>query len=127
MYYDGATKPGTYTDVIELEAANCKDVIVHTLIVKLADALVDVMATDLVLYPNPVNVSETLYIDAEFTTTEREGLLVEVFNTVGQKVYTTTPSQYPIEITGLKDSGVYIVRVQAGNGNIYQGKVIVKW
>jgi hypothetical protein len=27
----------------------------------------------------------------------------------------------------LKDSGVYIVRVQTGNGNIYQGKVIVKW
>lgn len=126
LYYDGATKPGTYTDIIELEAANCKDVIVHTLVVELADALIDVMATDLILYPNPVNVSETLYIDAEFTTAEREGLLVEVFNTVGQKVYTTTPAQYPIEITGLKDSGVYIVRVQTGNGNIYQGKVIVK-
>ena len=126
MYYDGSTKPGTYTDIIELEAAYCKDVIVHTLVVELADALIDVMASDLILYPNPVNVSETLYINAEFTTAEREGLLVEVFNTVGQKVYTTTPVQYPIEITGLKDCGVYIVRVQTGNGNIYQGKVIVK-
>ena len=126
LYYDGATKPGTYTDVIELEAANCKDVIIHTLIVELADALVDVMATDLILYPNPVNTAETLYIDAEFTTSEREGLSVEVFNTVGQIVYTSTPIQYPIAIEGLKDSGVYIVRVQTGDGNIYQGKVIVK-
>ena len=39
LYYDMATAPGVYTETIEVVAENCKDVIVHTLVVELADAV----------------------------------------------------------------------------------------
>ena len=45
---------------------------------------------------------------------------------VGQRVYSDEPSIYPIEINTLTQRGVYLVRITAGNGNIYQGKVVVK-
>ena len=51
--------------------------------------------------------------------------MVEVFNSIGQRVYMDTPSIYPIEINALNDSGVYVVRVVTGNGKSYQDKIII--
>ncbi len=126
LYYDIATPAGTYTETIEVVAENCKDVIVHTLVVEMADAVENVEAMDLVLVPNPVKVNNTLYVEAEFTVNERKGMLVEVFNAVGQLVIEDTPEVYPVAIKGLSERGVYIVRIITGEGNVYQGKVIVQ-
>ena len=126
LYYDGATAPGTYKETIILEAENCKDIIVHTLVVLYADAVDNVKSLDLALLPNPVNVNSTLYVEADFTVSERKGMLVEVFNAVGQRVYMDTPSVYPVQINGLSERGVYVVRIITGEGNVYQGKVVVK-
>ena len=84
------------------------------------------MKTNLILHPNPVKIKETLYIEADFIVSEQQGLLVEVFNSVGQKVLSTMPKQYPIQLKGLDERGVYIIRIQTVDGNVYQGKVIVK-
>ena len=126
LYYDIATKPGTYVETIEIEVGNCKDIIIHTLIIELVDAVEDVMKTNLILHPNPVKIKETLYIEADFIVSEQQGLLVEVFNAVGQKVLSTMPKQYPIQLKGLDERGVYIISIQTVDGNVYQGKVIVK-
>ena len=126
LYYDKATKPGTYVDTIVIETENCEEVIVHTLIVEEGTAVDNVNSYDLVMVPNPVTVNGTLYINAEFTSEERDGLVVEVFNAIGQRVYVEYPSIYPIEITGLAERGMYIVRIIAGDGKSYTGKIIVE-
>ena len=126
LHYDVSTTPGTYKGTVVLEAENCKDIIEHTLVVLLEDAIDNVEETELVLIPNPVNASGTLYVEAEFTVDEREGMLVEVFNSIGQRVYVDAPSVYPVEINGLSERGVYVVRIITGEGSIYQGKVVVK-
>jgi hypothetical protein len=126
LHYDAATTPGTYKGTVVLEAKNCKDIIEHTLVVLLADAIDNVEETELALIPNPVNANSTLYVEAEFANNEREGMLVEVFNAIGQRVYVDTPNVYPIAINGLSERGVYVVRIITGEGSIYQGKVVVK-
>ena len=126
LHYDVATAPGTYKETIVIEAENCKDIIEHTLVVVLADAIDNVEQTDLMLIPNPVNANSTLYVEADFTANERKDMLVEVFNAVGQCVYAETPVVYPIAIDGLTERGVYVVRIITGEGTMYQGKVVVK-
>lgn len=126
LYYDESTEPGVYVDTITINRDGNVFVVVHTLTVKQGTPVDNVVDFDLIMIPNPVRVNNTLYINAQFTIEERSGLIVEVFNAVGQRVYMDAPSIYPIEINGLNNSGVYVVRVVTGNGNLYQGKVIVK-
>jgi hypothetical protein len=126
LYYDKSTRPGTYVDTIVVETENCEEVIIHTLVVDPGVSVDNVNSSDLVMVPNPVAVNGTLYINAEFTAEERDGMVVEVFNAIGQRVYVEYPSIYPIEVTGLSERGMYIVRIIAGNGKSYQGKIIVE-
>ena len=126
LYFDKTTDPGTYVDTIVVETENCEEIIIHTLIVKQGVAVDNVNSYDLIMVPNPVTVNGTLYINAEFTPEERDGLVVEVFNAIGQRVYVEYPSIYPIEITGLAERGMYVVRIIAGDGKAYTGKIIVE-
>ena len=126
LYYDVATQPGKYVDTIVVEVEDCKDIIIHTLIVELSDAIDYATNKDLVLVPNPVNANSVLFVEAEFTVEERRNMEVEVFNMVGQRVLVETSVSSSIAIEGLNEEGLYIVRIIAGNGKIYQGKVIVK-
>ena len=126
IYYDENTKPGVYVDTLVLEKDGNEFVIIHTLIVEKGTAVDVVRNFDLIVVPNPVVANHTLYINADFTVEEREGLMVEVFNSVGQCIYVDTPNIYPIEINGLNITGVYVVRVVTGDGKSYQGKVIVE-
>ena len=126
IYYDENTKPGVYVDTLVLEKDGNEFVIIHTLTVEEGTAVDVVRNFDLIMVPNPVVANHTLYINADFTVEEREGLMVEVFNAVGQRIYVDTPNIYPIEIDGLNITGVYVVRVVTGDGKSYQGKVIVE-
>ena len=127
LYYDENTQPGTYIDTLDImNEDGSKYVIIHTLIVHLYDAVDNISVNDLMLLPNPVNVNNTLLVSAEFTSEESVGLYVEVFNAVGQRVYVDTPSVYPIQISGLSERGIYMVRVTTGTGKLYHGKVVVK-
>jgi hypothetical protein len=127
LLYDETTQPGTYVDtLVILNDDESKYVIIHTLIVHLYDAVDNVSVNDLMLLPNPVNVNSTLLVAAEFASEEREGLSVEVFNAVGQRIYADRPMVYPIQISGLSESGIYMVRITTGTGKLYYGKVVVK-
>jgi hypothetical protein len=124
----GLSEAGTYTLPLKSKVGDCDSTI--TLNLKVIDptqvAIGNVNTVDLTLVPNPVESGNTLFVNAEFTKEQTEGLLVEVFNAVGQRVYSDEPSIYPIEINTLTQRGVYLVRITTGNGNVYQGKVVVK-
>ena len=100
--------------------------VVHTLTIEKGTAVEDVNVFDLIMVPNPLKANSTLFINADFTVEEREGLVVEVFNAVGQRIYVEIPTIYPIAVEGLNATGVYVVRVITGNGKYYLDKVIVE-
>ena len=124
--YDESTAPGVYVDTITVVKDEAVYVIVHTLTITQGTAVDDTRNFDLIMVPNPLKVNSTLFINADFTDVEREGLLVEVFNAVGQRIYVETPTIYPIAVEGLNTTGVYVVRVITGNGKSYLDKVIVE-
>ena len=126
LYYDEMTAPGKYVDTIVVEVDNCKGIIVHTLVVELADAIDYVNKKDLVLAPNPVNANSILFVEADFIEFDNQDVIVEVFNTIGQRVMVDVSLTNPIQIEGLSEEGLYIVRIIVGKGKVYQGKVIVK-
>ncbi len=76
--------------------------------------------------PNPIRGGETTYIVKEWSAEEQQGLVVEMFNSLGQKLSSFRPAVYPIIISDLNVSGVYYIRIIDGTGNIYTGKLIVK-
>lgn len=84
------------------------------------DAISNIVAENLEIAPNPVQVGETLNVltdlmAGEFTAT--------VYNAIGQEVYTVT--EFTTVLPGLPASGIYMVRIQTGK-NLYEGKVLVK-
>jgi hypothetical protein len=121
------TESGVYTDSL-VNQYGCDSVVVLTLTVEPTSdvALENTELVELVLTPNPVQVGEELLINATFSAEELDGMVVEVFNSVGQCVYTSQPVVDPIAITGLPQAGVYMVNITTASGNRYQGKVIVK-
>lgn len=123
--YDKNTAVGTYTDEFVVEREGCSSVVMLTLEVGEPVAVDKVELTDLVLYPNPVYAGDVVNIEGDFTMEELDGMYVEVYTMLGSCIYssqfTTINSQLTIE-----NRGLYIVRVVAGNGTIYQGKIIVK-
>ena len=123
----GLTVAGTYTTPYLESVDGCDSTI--TLILTVGDVSVavdNVVANDLILVPNPVKIDGKLYVQSNFTKEDRNGLVVEVFNSIGQLVYVEEPTAYPIIIEGLNQRGVYLVRITSGRGNIYQSKVVVE-
>ena len=86
-------------------------------------AVENVTLTDLVFYPNPVSAGESIYIEGNFTQAELDGMHVEVYTMLGSCIYS---SQFSTSKLSIENRGLYIVRLIAGNGTIYQGKIIVK-
>ncbi len=134
--YDENTTVGEYTSNVTLtDSEGCKYVVVYTLIVE-SDEVIDdeeestsvsnLSTKDLAIYPNPVSSGATLYISADFTAAERDGMVIEVINSVGQCVIKEFATTDPIEINGLSQAGVYIVRITTGIGETYISKVVVE-
>jgi hypothetical protein len=127
VYYDENTEPGVYIDTIYMDLDSCENcVIIHTLTILVADAVNDVRIYNVSLVPNPIKANEVLYVNADFTELESKGLIVSVFNTLGECVYIDKPMMYPIKIEDLDQTGFYIVRILTGDGKTYQGKIIVE-
>ncbi|MFI3297939.1 MAG: fibronectin type III domain-containing protein [bacterium] len=117
---------GTYEFAID-NGTDCPDIEILTLTVIEGDVAVDnTRILDLTIYPNPLAAGATLYVDAEFTAAERDGMVVEAMNMVGQRIVSAQPTTDKITINGLTQSGLYIVRITTGTGVQYIGKVIVK-
>lgn len=81
---------------------------------------------ELVLYPNPVAEGQPVTIEYEFTEKQKKGLYFDVYNSAGLKVYSGTPTQYPIEIPGQKKKGYYFILITTGEDKNLGSKFIVK-
>lgn len=84
------------------------------------DAISNIVAENLEIAPNPVQVGETLNVLTDLTAGE---FTATVYNAIGQEVYTVT--EFTTALPGLPASGIYMVRIQTGK-NLYEGKVLVK-
>lgn len=78
------------------------------------------------IIPNPVKAGERALIKYDFDERERNGLLVEMFNSTGTRIYAVRPESYPIYINGLNRSGIYFIRISTGTNKIFTSKLIVK-
>ncbi|HEX7903959.1 MAG TPA: S8 family serine peptidase [Chitinophagaceae bacterium] len=77
-----------------------------------------------ILYPNPVQQGQTLFIlPADLSQTTR----LQVINTMGQKVYETEVDNLPAPIsTGKLSKGIYLFRFIKEDGNTSVFKVLVQ-
>ena len=52
-------------------------------------------------------------------------MYIEVYTMLGSCIYSSQSTSLNTQLS-IENRGLYIVRVIAGNGTIYQGKIIVK-
>jgi hypothetical protein len=115
------TKPGTYTGTF-VTTQGCDSVVNLTL--QVSTSVLSVEASQLVIVPNPVQVGEVAYIqfDSEFSILNSE---FSILNSLGQTIYSGTPTSHPIAIHAILPRGIYIIRLTTDDGAVYQGKLIV--
>ncbi len=79
----------------------------------------------LVMFPNPVRAKHNFktYIA---NATDEVCSRVEIFNTLGMKVYTQTCDMSSMEIMAPAAAGIYIVRIISDDGRLFSGKLIVE-
>ena len=101
---------------------------VHSLTLKVEEpvGLVQVRETEFSIYPNPVKLHGEVMVDGNFTETEMEGMVVEVYNSLGQGVKTIRPNTMPVRIDGFDASGVFSVRITTADNRVVYGKVVVR-
>ena len=119
------TELGIYTEEFFVEREGCSSVVMLTLEIGESVDIEDIDLAEWVIYPNPVRVGEMLYIEGNFSKDELDGMQIEVYTMLGSCIYSsqfsTHDKQFSIDVQGL-----YVVRLVAGNGNVYQAKIIVQ-
>ena len=114
---------GTFTGVFE-SVQGC-DSIVH-LNVQIQTGLQMVHAGDLILKPNPVQRNHEITVDYQFTAQEREGMRIEVTNSLGQIISIQTQIAEQVTVNPIPVPGFYTVRIVTGDNKYYTAKVLVK-
>lgn len=114
---------GKFTATFE-SAQGC-DSIVH-LNVTINTGLEMVHAGDLMLLPNPVQRNHEIFVDYQFTAQERDGMRIEVANSIGQVISIQTEVAEQVTINPIPVSGFYTVRIVTGDNKYYTAKVLVK-
>ena len=118
------TQAGEYQGHFFTEGFGCDSIV--TLILSVGTGVEGSYVLPIVVAPNPVLGGQSTYVTHEWTAEEQNGMRVEVLNSVGQVVEVFTPATYPIEVKGINVSGIYIIRVTSGTGNVYLGRLVVK-
>lgn len=77
--------------------------------------------------PNPVKLGSPTYVNYNFNDLDKDGLYIEVFNSVGTLVYSYHPDTYPVNIGEFVGStGLYVVRIITGTNKVLLAKLIVQ-
>jgi hypothetical protein len=79
----------------------------------------------LTLRPNPVEKDQVIAVDYNFSAQEREGMIIEVVNSLGQ-VVRRQPAAEVVVVEPIRVSGFYTVRFITGENTYYTAKVLVK-
>ncbi len=114
---------GTFKGVFE-SAQGC-DSIVH-LNVQVQTGLQMVDAGSLILRPNPVQRNHEIAVDYQFTAQERDGMRIEVVNSIGQVISIQTQVAEQVTVNPIPVPGFYTVRIVTGDDKYYTAKVLVK-
>ncbi len=80
----------------------------------------------LTLAPNPIERLAYAVIDRDWSSTEQDGMRMEVLDATGKVLYTTNVTDFPITVGNLTVSGIYYVRITTGMGDAFIGKLVVK-
>ena len=115
------SKAGTYREVFT-SVAGCDSIVNLTLTV--GTSIDNIYAQPLTIVPNPVHPDQVVYIefDSEFSILNSQ---LSILNSLGQLIYSGTPTSQPIPVPAIGVRGVYIVRLITHDGTIHQGKLIV--
>ncbi|MBR4391249.1 MAG: T9SS type A sorting domain-containing protein [Bacteroidales bacterium] len=85
----------------------------------------ETLAGMLKVYPNPLNSQQSLTVTIPENQAPADGVKIQVINLLGQVVKEETMMGDRCSINGLS-TGMYTLRVLAGNAMIYNNKLIVK-
>ena len=80
---------------------------------------------EIVMFPNPVRAKH-IFKTHIANATDEVCSRVEIFNTLGMKVYSQTCDMSSMEIMAPAAAGIYIVRIISDDGRLFSGKLIVE-
>lgn len=124
--YEVGTATGVYIDTINISTDKCDNVIIHKLTINEVVGVDNVPYVTLNIVPNPVSTMQAILVYADALAETYGDITLKVFDAAGRMVYATKSESYPINIPGLNQAGVYIIRIITETGDVYQGKVMVK-
>lgn len=84
-----------------------------------------VTMNELILYPTSVKSGGMVYIHTDFTTNDKEGMSIQLYNTVGKVIKQYIPQNGIMKVEMPRVSGVYYMHINLNDGRSYVGKVIV--
>lgn len=126
LYYGENTLPGTYVDTITVNGDGCDAIVIHTLIVQVGSGLDDIIGSELRLAPSVINKGETVSVVGRFTPQQLDNMTIDIYDMTGKRVGTLYPTMQPIVIGGFYQTGIYNIRITAGDNTTYTGRVMVK-
>lgn len=128
QYFDVEYPEGTWLVIKEYSSVfGCDSNTTYVVHVSGPCNSLDVLRDKNILFtPNPIKAGDMLNITGDFTAEELAGLKVEVISYNGSVVNIVEPTTYPIQVGGFRVSGVYVLRLITGKGDVIYGKVIVK-
>ena len=88
-------------------------------------SLASVRGTVISLNPSVISKGEQVCVNYDFTAAQRDNMTLEIIDMAGRKVADFHPNQ-DIKIGGFNAAGMYLVRIKAGNGDTFTGRVLVK-
>ena len=116
---------GEYEEIFKSKHG-CDSVVILNLYIEEGNAIEDLNTISLVIVPNPIGSDENTVVKYEWSVEEQDGLMVEIINSLGQRVDVFESKSYPIVLPRVGGAGIYYVRITTGVGSVYVGKLIVE-
>jgi hypothetical protein len=128
VYTIPATTPAGVQDyTVSLQTLNgCDSIITLRLTIRDPLQLLGSQTSSVSVYPNPVKRGGVVFIDSNFSDADKNGLRVELFNMLGEKIFDHNPTVYPVAIKEFPVSGVYLLRITTGTNQQSYGKIVVE-
>lgn len=90
------------------------------------DELITLRTQKVSVYPNPVNLGETVYVSANIDDELLDGAVIEVCDISGNKVKTVNVEGVITPVVLPQSSGLYILKLKGNNGFVKSLKSLVK-
>ena len=125
--FDLNTPLGVTQHELHTQTEHGCDSIVHLVLqVQKGTAVGTLIMNNATLYPNPIQIGNVTTLMADYSVEECQDMVVEIYNQLGQLILTIRPNEFPLHISGLEQSGVYMVRIRKQNEVLFRTKLIVQ-